>query len=163
MGDDADPSIPPAAPSEDTHVAESDESDALHPAIYACPHCGESVEIDPHITEPLIDCPHCREQFALPPTELAENTRDGDDETNHAGESELDGTRIRQLTTLRRAAIRARTYLQIGFVVCGTGGVQLTLKAMLRVRFEHVWDIRTFAFDLGSTATFDLGTPGHQT
>lgn len=54
--------------------------------------------------------------------------------------------RIRQVSTLRRAAIRGRTYLQIGGIVCGTGGVQLGLKAMQRVEHERVWDARTFAF-----------------
>jgi hypothetical protein len=49
---------------------------------------------------------------------------------------ELDGLRIRQLTALRRGAIRARSYALIGAAACFVGAIQLVV---LTVRHVRAW------------------------
>ena len=148
-GDDVPNSAGDSEPTADVTAA---EMEPVGPLLYECPHCSQPVEIEPHLSEPFIHCPWCGNQFAVASSEDA----DSEDESREVDESEisLDGMRIHQLTSLRRGAIRARTYLHIGWVLCATGGVQLTLKAVQRVRYERVWDARTFAFGIFSVVCF---------
>jgi len=102
--------------------------------------------LDPNTGGPFIACPSCGGQFSIASSDAIDVEYESCEADHRSQNDELDGMRIRQVSTLRRAAIRGRTYLQIGGIVCFTGGVQLSLKAVQRVRYERLWDARTFAF-----------------
>jgi hypothetical protein len=55
---------------------------------------------------------------------------------------ELDGQKIRQLTALRRGAIRARSWCLITAGVCLVGALQLILNTIQLVRRTHSWGVR---------------------
>ena len=142
------PDAPPPAP------PESDIS------LFACPHCAQPVAVDPAEPGPFINCPYCGVEFAIP---AAADEPEGDEEEQRARaadeesrQSELDAMRIRQLSTARRAAIRARTYLFVGIALAVSGSAELIHKAVLRIRYEHVWDWRTFAVIAGALACMPL-------
>ena len=156
MDHEGDDVLNPAGDAEPPVGESSAVVEPIGPLLYECPHCSQPVEIGENASEPFIHCLYCGNQFAVASSESADQEYESREADARAAESEsaLDGARIHQLTSLRRGAIRARTYLHIGWVVCATGGVQLTLKAMQRVRYEHVWDSRTFAFGIFSVVCF---------
>jgi hypothetical protein len=59
---------------------------------------------------------------------------------------ELDGLRIRQLTALRRGAIRARSWCLITAVVCIVGTVQLLINTVQIMSRNHSWTWRATAY-----------------
>ena len=84
-------------------------SDAPPPIAYACPTCGQPVEVTPLADVRYVTCPSCGDEFSVPAADVpGAITRD----------DELDGLRIRQLATARRAAYRARSYAIIAAAVC---------------------------------------------
>src|SRR5688572_24186871 len=79
------------------------------PIAFACPTCGQAVDVPPAADVQYVTCPSCGEEFTVPAADVpGAITRD----------DELDGLRIRQLATARRAAYRARSYAIIAAVVC---------------------------------------------
>lgn len=103
----------------------ADEADApAPPPAYACPTCGQAVAIAPMRDEQIVPCPSCGDEFTVPaaPAEI--------DDAEPA-DVELDGLRIRQLATARRAAYRARSYTIIAAGVC------------LVAAGQFLWHIRT--------------------
>ena len=144
----ADPPLP-----EDESAYDSEEST---PGAYVCPQCDRAVEVNPDSVEPFMQCPHCGGQFAIivdEPASVDPETREADE---WARDAELDGLKIRQLSNARRALIRLRTYLFIACVLGTVGGVQLVIKAVQRVRHEHVWDLRTIGFIAFAAVCFML-------
>jgi len=61
-------------------------------------------------------------------------------------EAELSGLRIRQISTLRRAAIRSRSYCIIGAAVCAVGAIQLVV---MMVKLAPFHDARHWAMMAG--------------
>ena len=143
MTEDSPSIFPESEPHLSASLPELEEPDSR---VFVCPHCSSLVTVDPGSVPPFLVCHSCGGQFTIGsnhPADLEYESRETD---RRAQDAELDGMRIRQVSALRRGAIRARTYLQIGGVVCATGGIQLGVKAVQRVRYESVWDARTFAF-----------------
>jgi DNA-directed RNA polymerase subunit RPC12/RpoP len=140
------------------HGDSSPDSAESTSIAYICPQCDQTVEVDANSIEPFMHCPHCGGQFAIivdEPAEVDDETREADE---RAQDAELDGMKIRQLSNARRALIRLRTYLFIACVLGAVGGVQLVIKAMQRVRHEHVWDLRTIGFIAFAAVCFMLAT-----
>ena len=94
------------------------------PANYACPTCGQPVAVTAARDEQIAACPSCGGEFTVPAA-----TVETDDAT--ARDEQLDGLRIRQLATARRAAYRARSYAVIAAAVC------------LVATGQFVWTVRT--------------------
>ena len=94
------------------------------PAEYACPSCGQPVAVTPRRDEQIIACPSCAGEFTVPAAAVET------DETTERDE-QLDGLRIRQLATARRAAYRARSYAIIAATVC------------LVATGQFLWTVRT--------------------
>lgn len=135
----------------------SPEPHGLNVGVYTCPHCGREVAVDPGERGPFIDCPCCGVQFALPPA--AAEPQSEEDRAEHMArealerdrQSELDIMRIRQLSTVRRAEIRVRSYLLIGAVGCLVGSIQLAIMAIRHIRRQHRWDWRAILLLLAAT------------
>ena len=91
-----------------------------------CPECGQPLEAIRGDVAQLARCPACENEFVIPAvdgsTELAEAE---EVEQPVAPESELDGLRMRQMVTARRAAIRSRTYMLLGAMLCAVGCAKL--------------------------------------
>jgi hypothetical protein len=107
------------------------------PPRYECPHCGQEVEGEPQPLSPFCVCSHCGMQFAvaveLPPTDdpAEQDARD----RKHACEDELSELRIKQLSRHRRAIIRGRSHLLVGFVIFAGACaklIQMGVKEILR-------------------------------
>ena len=145
--------FPPNGP----EIPSSDFTDAMDDAggvLVSCPHCEQNVLIESASDEAEIICPHCGIAFVVPHAESGVlDYHDGKAEEQRR-EAELDMMRIRQLTTARRAAIRARTYLLVGCVIFATAAINLVIEAVQRLRYEKVWDARTFSFIAFSAACF---------
>jgi hypothetical protein len=144
-------------PTHDASIPSSDFTDPMGDAgsvLVTCPHCEQNVLIESVSDEPEMICPHCGNAFVVPHSEFGGlDDHDGNPEEQRR-EAELDMMRIRQLTTARRAAIRARTYLLVGCLIFATAAINLIIKTVQRVRYEKVWDARTFSFIAFSAACF---------
>lgn len=98
--------------------------DALH---FACPQCGQPVPAEPGAT--LLQCPACGDQFFVRPIASDEPDEPGGREPREPEEpeapdvvpgqreEELNALRIRQVSALRRATYRSRSYAILGAVV----------------------------------------------
>jgi predicted Zn finger-like uncharacterized protein len=122
------------------------------PAGWNCPGCGTRVAGDPVAADDgTVHCPACGQMFAAASDETAAfptppDAADTDPDALHdaypvtpadrAGDiaEELDGLRIRQVTTLRRGTSRARSYAVIGAIVCLVASVKLVLMTIDYVR-----------------------------
>ena len=120
--------------------------------VYTCPHCGKEVAVDADEVAggrgPFVRCAYCGEEFAIanePPEEdrEAEALRAAREKERDA---ELSAMRILQVATVRRATIRARSYLLIGAVACTGVGVQAVIQIVKRVRAVHRWDAWVWAY-----------------
>jgi ribosomal protein L37AE/L43A len=92
-----------------------------------CPGCAEEVEVD-RAPGQMFRCPYCNMTFMI---DGEADTTDGapvnDDEESQADRlemerrrhEELDSLRIRQLSVLRRAEYRQRSYVVTGLAACG--------------------------------------------
>jgi hypothetical protein len=143
MGEDA---LNPAPDAPPPHSDDSSVTSEATEVIVSCPHCLQNVALDASLSDDVITCPHCSAEFSVPTPESAVLDYDDGGAGARRREAELDMIRIGQLTTARRAAIRARTYLLVGCVIFATAAVNLGIKTVQRVRYEHVWDARTFSF-----------------
>jgi hypothetical protein len=132
MAEDA-PIPPPDPEPTDTEIeAETSEPDA---GVYTCPHCSATVTIDPNQRGPFVICPGCGNEFAIStaPEEDDPEARARAEDELASRERELDAMRIRQLSTGRRAAIRAQGYLMVGLCGCLGGLLLIVLDAVKHV------------------------------
>jgi hypothetical protein len=146
-------------------MAEEESASAPRVGVYTCPHCRREVAVDADEVAggrgPFVSCPHCGEEFAVG-DEVAEEDREA--EELRAGlekerEAELSAMRIRQVATIRRSTIRARSYLLIGAVGCAGVGVQALIQIVQRLRALHrsdtwVWVYGAWMVVMGAGALF---------
>ncbi len=111
-----------------------------------CGQCG--LPIDPGGAAPN-HCPHCGTQLVSPGTDSSEElaAEEGSDEL----EDELSALRIRQISAMRRAADRARSYCLIGLIVLVVGAGQLLSITFHDMR-EFGWHLPEFAYAGGALA-----------
>jgi hypothetical protein len=95
--------------------------------IVDCPECGQPIPAP--ADEPIHQCSHCGAQFFRPETTTEEEATEGPSqespEPRH--EKELDGLRIRQISALRRATFRTRSYYFIAAAACLVTAIQLAI------------------------------------
>ena len=131
--------------------ARSDAAAGAGPAVYTCPSCSERSEFEHVPGDGLLECPACGAQFFAPRdgAESDSGPDHGDDEAEFQGaedrSDELDGLRIRQLSALRRATSRQRSYVLIGWVACLVAVIQLLWMTVQHVRMAG-WDRRPIAY-----------------
>jgi hypothetical protein len=70
---------------------------------------------------------------------------------------QLNSVRIQQLTTLRRGAIRSRSWYLIGTIVAYVAAIELVFKTVQYIRYEHNWGLWPSIFVLGAIGS---GTAG---
>lgn len=116
--------------------------EAGEPTEWECPTCFMPVDLTSATTneEGLVHCPVCGDFFALdsPDTAAPHPAADALDyalpgtPADRRGDfaQELDGLRIRQVSTLRRGTSRARSYLVIAVIVSAVASVQLVLMTI---------------------------------
>ncbi len=104
------------------------DDDAQHEL--SCPACGQPVERPDDMMQNLLVCLHCGHQFFIeiaPPDEIAVDDETAREELRRKVEAEqnrerdLDGMRIRALSTERRAMYRTRSFLIVAVFGCGFG------------------------------------------
>jgi DNA-directed RNA polymerase subunit RPC12/RpoP len=102
--------------------------------VVACPHCGQRVAVELADVARSYICPGCGQTFEMPAMQLAMPTLDyadpdAPDDRQDEAMDELDGLRIKQLATARRAAWRTRSWVLITAIGAGTGAAQLVLMS----------------------------------
>ena len=97
--------------------------------FYQCPGCGHAVSADPG--KNLLQCPRCGEQFFVPASdsesscEQTETDPSAPPTSTQTTDAELSELRIRQVSSLRRGAYRARSWCIIAAVVCAVAAIKL--------------------------------------
>jgi len=98
---------------------------------FICPQCGQALEAIPAEVAQLAKCPACENQFVIPAIDgstelpLDYEAEAPDRPFMESQGAELDGLRMRQVVTARRAAIRSRTYMLLGAMLCAVGCAKL--------------------------------------
>lgn len=113
-----------------------------------CPGCEEEIEVD-RATARDFRCPYCNMAFVV---EGDEEEPSGDPEGDaerleleRRRAEELDGLKIRQLSVLRRAEYRQRSYVITGLAACAIAVGQSIWMAHVHVS-ERGWGPRVFGF-----------------
>jgi hypothetical protein len=117
-----------------------------------CPGCAEEVEVD-RTPGQMFRCPYCNMTFMIEREADIDGAAVDDDEESQADrlemerrrDEELDGLRIRQLSVLRRAEYRQRSYVVTGLAACG-----ITIGQSIWMTREHVtargWEPKVFGY-----------------
>jgi len=120
--------------------------------VFTCPQCGEEVDVLPTDASPdespFMICPHCKSEFVITHSDTPEEderARREEEEKLRRRDEELNSLRIRSVTLARRAAIRNRSYLLIGALVCAVAIGQFILLVVQHVR-AHGWDMRPIGY-----------------
>jgi len=140
--------VGPEAP--DGAAAEAESS----PPRYECPHCGQEVEEAPPPLAPFLICRRCGMQFAVANEPAATDDPAEQDarDRKQACADELSELRIKQLSRQRRAIIRGRTHVLVGFLVCAGGCAELIQMGVEQIRRAHHLDLRAVGLLLFAAA-----------
>lgn len=104
--------------------------------IAHCPQCGTEIQITAE--SPILQCPSCGEQF-FPPEPVEESLDTAEPpEPKPSSEEELSGMRIRQISVMRRAIYRTRSYYIIGLAASVVVGIELCLMIVRSIRETHL-------------------------
>jgi uncharacterized Zn-finger protein len=121
---------------------------------FRCPGCDEEVDVSAEVVGQLVRCPYCNTEF------FADAARSGDvvvDDTPAPVEDappagELNALRISQLTALRQATLRVRSWWVSGVFLAVITAVDLTVRAGRYVAHMHGWGIRPTLFSIVALA-----------
>lgn len=101
---------------------------------YQCPGCGELIT-PAALGESLFQCPRCGQQFfAAAGEDVPEESETLDYHSIPPPDQPLSELRIRQISALRRASYRSRSWVIIGAAVCLVAALKLLLSAIIDVR-----------------------------
>jgi hypothetical protein len=110
-----------------------------------CPHCGAALDAMPAEAMQEMACPQCG---GLVVVAEAEPVGAAAAETpSPPRDDELDGIRIRQLASARRAAYRSRSYCVIAAIICVVAIVQLGWNGVTLLRASG-WTLRPISYFL---------------
>ena len=109
-------------------MAFAEDPSLEHPLPITCPHCAVSLEVDATGRARTYQCPQCAQPFTLDPTPSEATPADAP-----PPRPELDGRRIANLTRLRRAAMRARSYCLIALIACIVLACDLLWRAAIHL------------------------------
>jgi hypothetical protein len=144
-------------------------SDTSGPGWHACPGCGESFRLDAVADAgTVLQCPYCSTRFVAPGGREADElegaqatfTTDDDegvveppygDEHGPGDAGELDGLRVRQLSSLRRGAYRTRSHCIIAVAGLAFAAAQLVAMTARHVRLAG-WGGRPVAYAAAAVA-----------
>ena len=116
---------------------------------FDCPGCGEALRLPIESAGQLTRCPYCSTQFFASPGRADLDIVDDTEDVDHAEPAaELDGNRIRQVAALRRGAIRARSWCQIGAAAGAVVAVELLFKTVQNVAHSRTVNSRAIGFTL---------------
>jgi hypothetical protein len=111
-----------------------------------CPECGQELAVTLLETPQLVQCPECEGEFVVPALDGTTGAEPPlENESAPGTQSELDGLRVRQIVMARRAAIRSRTYMLLGAMLCAVGCAKLITMTIPVVRQEG-WSRAAIAY-----------------
>jgi len=123
--------------------------------IAHCPRCGTEFQIT--ATSPILQCPACGEQF-FPPEPVGEFIEATESPgPKPSSEEELSGMRIRQISVMRRAAYRTRSYYIIGLGACVVIAIELCLMIVRSIRETHLHFRTSSLFAFAAYCLFLIG------
>ena len=142
----------------------ADDGDALvGPPVdhrFRCPGCDEEVDVPAESVGRLVRCPYCNSDF------FAAHGRTHDavvDDTHAPADDgpppdELNAARVRNLSALRLATLRTRSWCLIGLLLAAMTAADLFAKAVVYVWDLHRWGVRPTLFVLAGLAAAALAT-----
>ena len=108
---------------------------------FRCPGCDEEVDVPAESLGQLVRCPYCNADFFAADGQthemVVDDTPPADDDA--APPDELDAVRVRQLSTLRLATLRSRSWCLIGLLLSATTAADLFGKAAIWAWDLHRW------------------------
>lgn len=123
--------------------------------LYQCPGCGELVT-PAALSGSLFQCPRCGQQFfAAADEDAPEESETLDSNSASHPDEPLSGLRIRQISTLRRAAYRSRSWVIIAAGVCIVASLKLLLTAVTDIRAGR--RALSIGYGLAAVALFIIG------
>ena len=99
---------------------------------FRCPGCDEEVDVPAGSVGQLVRCPYCNTSFFAADGHTTADVIDdteGPPPDDAPRPDELDANRIRQLSALRRATLRTRSWWVIAAALAGSAAVDLLVKA----------------------------------
>lgn len=109
------------------------------PPEYTCPGCSVTFAVPAEPADRVLECPACHTQFFAPSADddWRDDRDDGaDDEPEERDPAaELDGNRIKQVTTLRNGLNRTRSYVMVGVFALSSIAFVLVFRAAGHVVF----------------------------
>jgi len=103
---------------------------------YVCPHCEGIFEVAEEAAEQEVTCPHCGQLLMV--------SRSEESVTETVRQEELDSARIQQVSRLRTAAMRTRSYCLIACGTCAVAAVDLIWRAARRMVTDGVGRVPAF-------------------
>ena len=126
-------------------------------AQYQCPGCGELVS-PAALSGSLFQCPRCgRQFFAAAVEDVPEESETLDSTSGSHPDEPLSELRIKQVSGLRRAAYRSRSWVIIAAGVCLVAGLKLLLTSITDIRAGR--RAMPIGYGLAAVALFMIG--GH--
>ena len=109
---------------------------------FNCRGCEKEIDVPIESLGTLVRCPHCGTQFFaaedIANQDVVDDTSEPDSEIQRH-DDELNSNRIHQFSSLRRGAIRARSWCLIAVVVCIVGAIQLVIWIVQDIWRQHRW------------------------
>ncbi len=127
---------------------------------FRCPGCDEDVDVSPDTVGQLVRCPYCNTEFFAADgqthAEVIDDTPAAPDDAPPP--DELDAARVRQLSALRLATLRTRSWWLIGLLLAALTGFDLLAKAVVFVWDRHAWGVRPTLLTLAGGAALWAAT-----
>ena len=129
--------------------------DAPADVRFQCPGCDEDVDVSAELVGQLVRCPYCSTAFFAADGHTHGDVVDDTDEPPADDDRPLpdvlNGLRIRQLSTLRRATLRARSWWVIAALLAASTALDLLYKTVRNVAHYAAWTGRATAFTVVGT------------
>ena len=121
---------------------------------FACPGCGEDVDVPAESAGKLVRCPYCSADFFASAEQAHLDIVDDSEPEPSAEEIEatFDSKRIKNITKLRMSDVRARSWWLVGLF--------FGVFTVLAVIWNSVLDVRLHHWDIWSTLRLLLIPPG---
>ncbi len=126
---------------------------------FRCPGCDEDVDVSADAVGQLVRCPYCNTEFFAADGQthaaVIDDTPPAADDDGPPAD-ELNAARVRQLSALRLATLRTRSWWLIGLMLAALTGFDLLAKAAVYVWDRHAWGVRPTLFTAAGAAALAL-------